>query len=401
MKTNNRLHLFILAITSIFIVAGCTEDTIAPLENNMTPPGKVTNITVESLPGAAKLTYSLPSDQDLLYVKAVYPIQNGKREIKSSYYTNSMIVDGFADTNEHEVILYAVNRSEVASEPVTVKIQPKENPIWDVFRSLQILPDFAGVKVIAENPYSANVVIEVIKQDERGKWEPFYPYVYSSAKSISQTTRGLDTIPYQFGVTVRDNFINYTDTLYTTVTPYYEMLLDKSLFKTYKLPGDALIQTVTAGMPLMWDGETYHFASRMLTDMVDQKPQFVTIDMGQLAKLSRIKIWNYSEFMSDGNHQFYYRGQLRFFEIWGSDNPNQDGSWDNWIKLGTFENIKPSGLPYGQNSNEDWETAIAGFDYNFDTNVQKVRYLRIKCLENWMGTTWFEILEISVYGDKR
>ena len=403
MKTNNRkLRLIFLPVFFTLIVTGCKEDKIVPFENNTTPPGKVTNISVENQPGAAKLTYTLPNDLDLLYVKAVYTLQSGKqREIKSSYYINSMVLDGFAESKEYEVKLYAVNRSETESESEIVTVSPLENPIWDVFRSIQILPDFSGVKITAENTSKANVALEIIRKDHKGEWNPFLPYIYSSSQNIRQTTRGLDTIPETFGVTVRDKFLNYTDTVYGTVVPFYEELLDKSLFRQYNLPGDAKIQTVTGGIPLIWDNNIDHFAQRMLTDMVDQEPQFITIDMGQLAKLSRIKIWNYSEYMSDGNHQFYYRGQTRHFEIWGSEQPDQDGSWDSWTKLGTFENIKPSGLPYGQTSNEDWDAAIAGFDYELDTDVSKVRYLRIKNLENWMGTTWFEILEISVYGDTR
>lgn len=401
MKTTNKLYLIIIVLISFF-TTGCKEDGLGPLESNMTPPGAVTNISVENLAGAAKITYTLPGDQDLLYVKAVYTLQSGAtREVKASYYNNSILVDGFAETKEYDVNLYAVNRSEVASEVVTVKVNPLENPIWSVFRSLAILPDFSGVKFTASNPNKAEVALEIIKKDSLGRWEPFLPYIYSSSQNIKQTTRGLDTIPQEFGITVRDKFLNYTDTLYGTITPYFEELMDKSLFKEYNLPGDALIQTVTGGIPLIWDGDTYYFSQRMLTDMVDQEPQFITVDMGQLAKLSRIKIWNYSEYMSDGNHQFYYRGQLRHFEVWGSEKPDQDGSWDSWVKLGTFENIKPSGLAYGTTSTEDWDAAIAGFDYEFDDTESKVRYLRIKCLENWMGTTWFEILEISVYGDKR
>lgn len=403
MKTNSNLYILILSIISIFIFAGCQEeDALTPLENNSTPPGKVTNVTVQNLSGSAKLTYTLPKDQDLLYVKAVYKLKSGtQRIIKSSYYNNSIIVDGFADTKDYEITLYAVNRSEVASEPVVVTIRPLENPIWDVYRSLQILPDFGGVRITADNASKANIAIEIIKKNDKGEWEPFLPYIYSSTKQISQTTRGLDTIPQSFGVMVRDQFLNYSDTVYGTITPLYEEMMAKSLFKEMHLPGDAIIQTVTSGMKLLWDGDINHFSARMLTDVADSKPQFITFDMGQTAKLSRIKVWNYSEFMSDGNHQFYYRGQMRFFEIWGSQNPSSDGSWDNWVKLGTFENIKPSGLPYGQTSTEDWDTAIAGFDYEFDPSAPKVRYLRIKSLENWMGTTWFEILEVSLYGDKR
>ncbi|SEM64962.1 protein of unknown function [bacterium A37T11] len=393
----------IILLLNICSIIGCHEDKISPLEGSTNPPGQVSNVTVENLAGQAKVSYSLPKDQDLLYIKAVYNIRTGvSREVKSSYYANTLILDGFADTDEHEVSIYAVNRSEVASEPVKIIVKPLENPVWEVYRSLKILPDFAGVRITAENPHNANVALEIVKQDSLGKWEPFLPFIYSSQKQISQTTRGLEITPQKFGVTVRDRFQNYTDTLFGEITPFYEELLPKNLFKELRLPTDAAIQKVTAGIPLMWDGNNGNLTSqRMLTEPADPKPQWISIDLGQSAKLSRIKIWNYSEFMSDGNHQFYYRGQMRFFEIWGSENPNPDGSWDSWTKIGTFENIKPSGLPYGQNSAEDFAAGKAGFDYNFNSDAPKVRYLRFKNLQNWMGTTWFEILEINVYGDTR
>ena len=397
------MFLRILGGLTLLLFASCAEEDINPYEKNMTPPGQVSNVKVENMPGKVKLTYALPSDQDLLYVKAVYFIREGvSREIKASYYTNSMILDGFAEAKDYDVQLYAVNRSDVASEPCTVTVQPLENPIWNIYRSLKILPDFSGVRFTAENPTQADVALEIIKLDSTGRWNPFPPYIYTSRKEISSTTRGLDTIPQSFGVTVRDKFLNYTDTLYATVTPYYEIEIPKSGFQEIRLPGDAQIQTATAGMPLIWDGNSdpgnYQ---RMLTETWDLEPQTITFYLGQSAKLSRLKIWNFREWVTDSDPQFYYKGQLRFFEVWGSDNPDPDGSWDSWVKLGSFENVKPSGLPYGQCSAEDVELALAGFNYDLDPNAPKVSYLRIKSLENWIGTSWMEILEVSVFGDPR
>jgi hypothetical protein len=95
---------------------GCKEDRLEPMGHDSTPPGQVSNVGVESLPGKVKLTYTLPGDPNLLYVKAVYRLNSGAmREIKASYYTNTMTLDGFGDTNVHDVQVYAVNRSEVAS----------------------------------------------------------------------------------------------------------------------------------------------------------------------------------------------------------------------------------------------------------------------------------------------
>mgnify|MGYP005805199943 FL=1 len=86
------------------LAMGCTEDELEPMGHNSTPPGQVTGIEVENLPGKAKLSYTLPDDPDLLYVKAVYRLNSGvMREIKASYYTNTMPLDGFGDTHIHEV----------------------------------------------------------------------------------------------------------------------------------------------------------------------------------------------------------------------------------------------------------------------------------------------------------
>ena len=87
---------------------GCKEDRLEPMGHDSTPPGQVSNVGVESLPGKVKLTYTLPGDPNLLYVKAVYRLNSGAmREIKASYYTNTMTLDGFGDTNVHDVQVYA------------------------------------------------------------------------------------------------------------------------------------------------------------------------------------------------------------------------------------------------------------------------------------------------------
>lgn len=388
-------------ILFVFLAQGCKEDKLEPQENNSTPPGQVSNVQVENQSGQAVITYTLPTDQDLLYVKAVYRLASGViREVKASYYTNSMILDGFGDTEEHEVSIYAVNRSETLSEPVIVIIRPLENPIWKVRRSLTVSPDFSGINIKASNPDKYGIAIEIMKKDSLGNWTAF-PSIYTSASKINETKRGLDTLQYSFGVTVRDRFMNYTDTIFADIVPYYEESFSKSLFRILRLPGDAKAQDPTLDIDKMWDGNADHTNhNRLLTLTTDDKPQYITFDMGQSAKLSRIKIQNFSEGMSSGNRLFYYRGQLRFFEIWGSENPSADGSWDGWTRLGTFECVKPSGLPYEQQSNEDWDKMVNGVDYIFE-NSPKIRYIRIKSIENWEGTTWMEILEVTLYGDNR
>ena len=104
-----------------------------------------------------------------------------------------------------------------------------------------------------------------------------------------------------------------------------------------------------------------------------------------------------------GDRLFYTGEHMRRFEIWGTMSPDPDGSLDSWIKLATFENKKPSQLPYGQQSQEDFDTAVAGFDFLFPVSedIPKVRYVRIRNLESWDGTTKFGIEEIDLFGAPR
>jgi len=400
MKALNKL-LFVL-ISGISLMYSCKQDELIPLENNTTPPGQVSSVTIESGPGNAKLSYKLPSDKDLLYVKAIYSLKNGQQmEVKSSYYNNSLLVEGFGDTDFHEIKLYAVNRSEVASDPVVVKIKPLENPIWGVFRSLKVLPDFAGLNFQAANPAKADLSIEVLRfQDGKYVGDP-KNNIYTSAIDIDKSIRGLDTTSQKFAVTVRDRWLNYTDTLYTTLKPLYESLLAKNLYRAVNLPTDVGQQYTATGLAKMWDGDIINWPNVSLTSTGTLTPQWVTFDLGQSAIMSRIVIWNYPEYLNAGR-TYYYGGNIKKFEIWGSDNPPGDGSYNNWSLLGTFDSTKPSGSAYGVQTAEDYAFANAGISYTFPAgNVKKVRYIRIKSISNWQGTTFMSIAELQCYGDPR
>lgn len=407
MKLNR--SIFILVVVAIVGLAhGCVQYVPAPRGEDMTPPQVVANVKVENLPGKAQLTYQLPDDASLLYVKAEYLLNSGvTREVKASFYTNTMILDGFGDTDVHKVILYSVSKNEVASEPIIVEVQPLENPIWDVLRSLKLFEDFGGMLIRAENPEEEEVVIEVSVRDSLGNWAKLTS-IESRAPVIERSHRGLDTLDYDLGVAVRDRFLNYTDTTFLTIRPIFEMELDKSKFRSLSLPGDA--ETVGEGwleIPCIWDGisditSVTRWLSKPTPDV--PTPQVITFDTGVTAKLSRFVWWGYGYDggdMIDGRRQFYIGEHMRLFEVWGTNQPNPDGSFDGWTLLGSFENVKPSGLPQGQQTVEDYEMGVNGFEYSFPADIPRVRYIRIRNIESWGATTDFGIVEIELYGDPR
>jgi len=401
MKMLNNQAIFLLMVIIVLFQTCKEDDGNVPLENNTEKPGVVTNISVENLPGKAKINYTLPDNQDLLYVEAVYTLPGSGEEkvVKSSYYNNHLTVEGFSTTDEQKIILYTVNRSEIKSDPVSVIVTPQESFIWEVYRSVDIYSDFGGFDITAKNTTESDVAIILLSKNEDGEWEDDGDKsVYTSAIDISSKVRGLDTTQYNYGITVRDRWMNYTDTMYVSVKPLYETLIPKTGYTGLHLPGDAEPDYNTT-LSNLWDGDIINWPHVYLTKATDINPQVITFDIGVLSKVSRVKIWDYPEYYN--GRAYYYLECLKNFEIWGTDDPPADGSFENWHLLGTYTETKPSGLPYGEQNDEDYNTANAGFDWSVDINVPKIRYLRIRCLKNWVGSTYMGIAEVQVYGDPR
>lgn len=383
------------------LVAGCKKmEDNKPLGNSTAVPEMVNNISVDNEAGKAVLSYAVPNDPNLLYIKAVYTITTGAQvETKASYYSTSITVDGFADTLEHEVKLYSVSRSEVLSEPTTVKVKPKEAPIWKVFKSIEVVSAFGGYNLTAFNGQKGDVSILVLKKNVVNEFEPDNDKsVYTSTDSIESKIRGLDTSDVTFGFVVKDKWGNLTDTLFKSVKPLFEMELPKSKFATFVLPGDAPQVTNGAALQYAWDGKL-GWPWTSFTHQVNggDAPHMVTFDLGSLAKISRVWIRPFPE-----GTKYYYLSTMKRFEIYGSDNPSLSGALDNsWHLLGSYTVVKPSGLPYGTDDANDQATAAAGFNWEVDLTAPKVRYMRIRCLENFAGGTAQSINEIGVYGDPR
>lgn len=409
LKLNIRTYL-VLVIGTALIAVSCKESNVnEPLSGGSEPPGQVTNVQVDNVPGGAALTYTLPDDENLLYVRAEYTLDTGREmEVKASNYNNSLMIEGYAEASEQTVMLYSVSRNEIESEPVEVTINPERSRIWDVYSSIKTRAAFGGINVEALNPDRKDLAILVLQKDEFGEWEIHPESIYTSTDDINSTLReGLDTLSQDFAFTVRDRWLNYTDTLVTEIKPLFEAPIPTSGYSGYLLPGDAPSHPSTE-MNNLWDGDTFNWPNIYLTpsDHTPSEPHTLTFDIGMTTQLSRMIIWDYPEYIAGGgfDRSYYVLGCPKRFEVWGAADPtieNED-TWmeqDNWHKLGTFEEVKPSGLPYREQNNEDYQAANAGFSWDFDITAPAVRYLRIRNLENWGGTTNIGIAEVQVYGD--
>ena len=395
------LRGLLLPLFLFFSLFGCKEEgRIDHIDNSTPAPAQVRVTEIINTPGGAVLIYSLPNDKNLLYVKAEYDIQPGvTREAKASYFTDSLFLDGFGSTNTYDVRVYSVGKNEKVSEPLKVQVNPLTPPVLAATKGMR--EAFGGVAVVLENPEKANLAIVLMADTAKIGYLSELHTFYTSMPKGSFNFRGLDSIPYDFAVYLRDRWNNRSDTIYSSLTPLFEEFIPKNTWRDYTLPGDAFVGWYAFPLTNLWD-ERYGSSGEYHTEATPL-PALTTWDLGVTVKLSRLKLW--PRYSSDDR---WKRGHPKVFEIWGANTPpNPDGSLDgNWIPLGRFECVKPSG-PGQTITQEDIDLAEAGIDFDFEVSdfapdpYASVRYIRLRTLSTFNNTNLsiVSIQELSFWGN--
>lgn len=385
----------IVGVVLLLAISSCSDDPNSPIEKDNTAPAPIYNAVVENLPGGALIHYNLPADEDLLYVLASYVNKKGKTvNSRSSYYSNTVKVEGFGDTDEYTVDLYAVDKSENKSTPVQVTIKPFTPQVLLTSHSLEMNPDFGGISIAFTNETRADIAIMVSSTDEGGEMTTVETF-YTALPTGKFFVRGFDSELRKFGVVIRDKWENFSDTVYTEVVPVYEIMLNKSLFKSLILPGDAPATNWSGSLEYIWDGINNDLAAHT-GNIASGEPKYFSFDMGVLAQLSRVNV----QVIPDDKHM-YNDVSPRLYEIWGCEEFDSSGSFDGWTKLVTIENIKPSNLPVGLLTEDDRIAGRQGDDADIPSDMPKVRYIRIRCLNNWSGNTNMAISEVTLWGNDK
>lgn len=342
---------YILWILLPLYYCGCKEEgRLDHLDDSAPAPGTVTVEEVTSKPGGAVIRYKVPNDDNLLGVKVVYTRRGELCESKASRYADTLVVEGFGNTDPQEVKLYSVGVNEKLSEPVSVEIQPLTPPVQSVKVDLEA--GFGGVIIsLQENNSKADLAIvlmgdTIASSSGEKQWVDLQTFHTKSA-TMKFSRRGLDPEPGDFGLYLRDRRNNRSDTIYKTLTPIEEVKLPKDDFRNAALPTDYYAPAEGNNgyrLEQMWNGGEAADGNFYASSHSAPMPQWFTIDLGRKMSISRFQKWPRS-----GNYELYSSTAPRVFEVWGSDNPNPDGSWDSsWHLLGKFEQFKPSGYGEGR-----------------------------------------------------
>lgn len=398
------IGIFIIALIPSLFMWSCNKiDNYNELTSkDMSKPDPITNVKVQNFHGGAYITYDLPENDNLLYVFAKYKINNSTtRETKVSYFTDTLKVEGFEISRDYKVEMYAVSRANVMSDPVIVEVHPLDPAYLLAFPTLTINSDFGGIRVTATNNIEQPIGVVVISPDENGELNPI-DQVYSRDSSIVFSTRGFSNIPRKFGIYITDHWGNRSDTLFKTITPLFEMELDKSKFKDFTLPSDARVYNSTWVLSYLWDN---NFDRGYHTVIPTSLPLTFTFDLGIEAKLSRFKTWD------RGGQYIGAFGNAKEFAVWGSNNPQDDilpkevsglsigDVVGSWTFLGYFvAPPKPSGLPEGEYTADDVAWNSAGHDFTFSFDAPRVRYIRFQAFKSYGGGEFIHIMEASFWG---
>jgi hypothetical protein len=406
-KNYSKTALLLVSVLFIACLNSCKkgQSYVKPVSTDLSKPAVVTNIKVKNFNGGAYITYDLPNSDNLLYIQAEYRINDKTtRQTKSSYYSDTVTVDGFANSQDYEITLYSVSRANVKSDPLTVKVHP-DTPFYKLIKpTVSISSDFGGVNIRAMNPSKKDIGVILLAFDKSTQALEVEDQHYTSVDTINYSIRGYPAVSQKFGVYITDKFGNVSDTTILNITPIFETLLDKTKFSIYKTATDS---PTAYGweVPYLWDNKTDGYSNGWHTAPGAPAPIQCTFSLGVSAQLSRFILWERPD------QYAYAHGNPKDFTIWGSnvtaprdvrlpDYAPEGAVVGDWVNIGNYHYPNPpSGLTPGFTNAADATFVAAGVNFNTPPGSPAVKYFRFMVHDTWSNGDFAHVMEFSIYGN--
>jgi hypothetical protein len=381
----------------ISLIASCESDD----NGDTTPPGELSVISTEATYGGAVITYTLPEDNDILYVRADYTNGKGEAVFRTvSKHVNQIEVSGFVLEEDVTVSLTVVDENQNSSKAVALEIRPLRSFIFLVQESIQIEPDLGGVQVSWENATEKTVFIYLHIQD--GEDEQIR--ILSSAnKNEKIFVRGLEAKPLLF-LTKTEDFDGNISELQEKgkYTPLFEEKINKD---TWKLVSNLSIDgnAYEGATVNFWDDvidtfetnsdNSYFIINRNDNGGILRWPLDIVIDLNKKAKINRFKVWQRAYWYNgpDGKSYYYQEENLKSFDLYVSMNKT------DWVLLGNFEIEGPAGGT-DEISQALLDEAAAGHNFNLDEISPEFRYLKFSITSNFGSDSFCHGSEITLFG---
>lgn len=382
---------------SFFILLGCedneSQDTI--------PPGSLSVENIIPTNGGGIISYSLPADSDILFVRAEYTNSLGVDVYRvSSSHNNSIEIDGLNQNIPLQVRLFVVDENENISQPVEVEFTPLPSFIFLVQESISITPDLGGVKIEWDNIAEKTVYVHLHIIND---FEEDIRILSSNSLSESIFVRGLESVEMNFLTKVEDFDGNITDLEEkATLTPLFEEMIDKStwtLMSQLSVDGNQWEGQTTA----FWDDvvdtaqtnadNSYFIIWRDANGGTLDWPLDIVISLNKNIRIHRFKVWQRAFWYGGptGIPYYYQEENMRSFSLYASNNTV------DWTLLGEYD----IGDPSDENGNipQDFMDAAAnGHDFDLEGVSEKFRYLKFSITSNYGSDTYVHGSEITLWG---
>ena len=374
------------------------EDKIAP--------GSVSDVEWTAIPGGADISYKLPLDEDLSYVKVVYSVDGQERHLMSSQYNTEVRLEGLPNMDSRNISIYCVDKSDNISSPFVVEVTPQESPVIVMRNSLSHKMDFGGFKIKYENPSSSELTIQVSQYDELFDIMRFYDSKVFTQSSGEWHVINLPNEKIDFNIVIKDKFGNVSEPYAFVDVPWRELSLDKKMFQYVGEPRvfDKDDWFAWGGRPThLWDGITgdWNFAQ---TGGDGQYPHYFCMDLGQTVPIGRILIQQRM-----GDSEIFAASCPKKFDVYGVEKlpvkVDRNNPLAGWTKLNdaTFELVRPSGRQPGEPvTEEDRVAAKDGIMFTIDTEFPRpeIRYLKFVFTEGFSNNMTI-VSEISLWAQWR
>jgi hypothetical protein len=392
-QINKTLLFSILAFATFF---SCTADK----DLDTKAPDIVNNITVTPTNGGGIISYSLPTDADILYVKAVYTNSQGEAVFRvSSKHTSTIEVNGLNQTTPLKVKLYVIDESENSSEAAEIEFTPLESFIFIVQESIEITPDLGGVKITWDNIASKTVFVYVHILD--GINETVRILSSNNAQEL-RFIRGLGPTEITISIKVEDFDGNITELEDKgQYRPLFEEKIDKSTWSL--VSGQSINGNAYEGRTVnFWDDvvdtvetdsdNSYFIATRDNNGGSLNFPLDIVIDLNKNVKIQRFIVWQRAYWYNGGGVTYHYQEEnIKSFNLYASTDAQ------TWNLLGQFD----IGDPRDGSGNipaTAFQDAIDGHEFSLSDTSEAFRYLKFEITSNYGSTQITVGSEITLFG---
>ena len=389
---------FLSILSLVFLLLWSCESDKA---GDNSPPGVLTVLEVTPTNGGAVISYVLPADNDILYVRADYTNGKGEHVFRSvSKHVNEIEVSGFLLEEDVTISLSVVDENENFSNAVELVVRPLKSFIYLVQESIAIEPDLGGVQISWENIEEKTVFVYLHIVDGG---EEEIRILSSSKANENMFVRGLEAKELAFSTKVEDfdgNITSLAEEGY--YTPLFEEKIEKNswtLVNNLSIDGNAY-EGATVNF---WDDvvdtfetnadNSYFIINRNDNGGVLRWPLDIVIDLNKKVKINRFKIWQRAYWYNGpGDKPYYYQEEnLKKFEIYvGNDKAE-------WELLGSFEIENPRDSS-GEIAQEKLDEAAAGHDFSLDQISPEFRYLKFSIISNFGSDSFCPGSEITLFG---